>query len=184
MTPSLEHNDRMMATERLLFRRWREDDEKILGAILGDAAVMAFSDRGAVTAKDQQIWLRRMIADEERAGLPFCFALERQDEGDVIGYLRLSQDLTRVRRREVEIGFRLKRSAWGFGYATEAARAGIGAARRVPKVDKVVAIVDPRNRPSLNVLRKSGMTYHRDVMLAGYDYPDRLYAVDLTGRLP
>lgn len=180
----LEHNDCIIATERLLFRRWREDDEKILSAILGDAAVMAFSDRGALTAKDQQIWLRRMIADEKRAGLPLCFALERQDEGDVIGYLRLSQDLTRVRRREVEIGFRLKRGAWGFGYATEAARAGIEAARLLPEVDKVVAIVDPHNRPSLNVLTKSGMTFHRDVMLAGYDYPDQLYAVDLTGRAP
>lgn len=172
----------MMATERFLFRRWHEDDEKILSAILGDAAVMAFSDGGALTVKDQQIWLRRMIADEKCVGLPSCFALERQNEGDVIGYLRLSQDLTRVRRHEVEIGFRLKRSAWGFGYATEAARAGIEAARLVPEADKVVAIVDPHNRPSLNVLTKSGMTFHRDVMLAGYDYPDRLYAVDLTGR--
>ena len=143
---------------------------------------MAFSDGGALTVKDQRTWLRRMVANERGAGLPLCFALERQNEGDVIGYLRLSQDLTRVRRHEVEIGFRLKRSAWGFGYATEAARAGIEAARLVPEVDRVVAIVDPHNRPSLNVLTKSGMTFHRDVMLAGYDYSDRLYAVDLTGR--
>ncbi len=174
----------MIRTERLILRHWREDDELVLSALLGDPDVMAFSDRGALTVKDQQIWLRRMIADETRDGLPLCFALERQDEADVIGYLRLSQDLTRVRRGEVEIGFRLKRSAWGLGYATEAARAGINAARDDLEVDRVVAIVDPHNRPSRDVLTKSGMTYHRDVMLAGYDYPDRLYAVDLTGRAP
>ena len=172
----------MILTERLILRPWRADDEMVLSAILGDPDVMAFSNSGILTAKGQQSWLRSTIAGERGGGWPLCFALERQDEGDVIGYVRLSQDLTRVIGREVEIGFRLKRSAWGFGFATEAARAGIEAARLVPEVDKVVAIVDPHNRPSLNVLTKSGMTFHRDVMLEGYDYPDQLYAVDLMGR--
>lgn len=174
----------MICTERLILRRWREDDEMVLSAILGDPDVMAFSDSGVLTATGQRSWLRRMIVEEKGPGLPFCFALERQDNRDVIGYLRLSQDPTRVRRCEVEMGFRLKRHAWGLGYATEAARAGIETARDALGVDKVVAIVDPHNRPSLNVLGKSGMTYHRDVMFEDYDYPDRLYAVDLTGRTP
>ena len=50
----------------------------------------------------------------------------------------------------------------------------------VPGTKRVVAIVDPNNRQSVRVLQKIGMTYERDVMFEGYDYPDHRFSLVLA----
>ncbi len=57
----------------------------------------------------------------------------------------------------MEIGYRLRRAAWGQGYATEAARAVLDHGFRVLEIDPIVAVADPDNRASLGVLRKIGL---------------------------
>ena len=70
--------------------------------------------------------------------------------------------------REVEVGWRLARSAWGRGLATEGARHAIVALER----DRVIAFVDPDNTASVAVVERLGMALtgtthnrrlHRDV---------------------
>ena len=63
------------------------------------------------------------------------------------------------------IGWRFVCRYWGQGIATEAARPILAHASRVPSIDPVVAIVDPRNLASLRVaekigLRRAGTAYH------------------------
>lgn len=60
---------------------------------------------------------------------------------------------------ERELGYWLARSAWGRGYATEAARAVLAWAMSGdgPGMDRVIAVTDPRNRASQRVLGKIGM---------------------------
>ncbi len=48
-------------------------------------------------------------------------------------------------------------------------------------IERLVAIVDPENHASVNVARKLGMTYEKDVTLDGYDHPDHLYVVERPG---
>jgi RimJ/RimL family protein N-acetyltransferase len=57
---------------------------------------------------------------------------------------------------EIEIGWRLVRSAWGLGYATEAARPILGHALTTLKIEKVLADIDPMNSASASVARKLG----------------------------
>ncbi|MCW3477067.1 GNAT family N-acetyltransferase [Limobrevibacterium gyesilva] len=59
---------------------------------------------------------------------------------------------------EIEIGWRLQRSAWGQGFATEAARPVLQYAFATLKLPEVVAEIDPDNAGSLRVAEKLGLT--------------------------
>ena len=166
----------MIKTRRLLLRPWRPDDLPALAALLGDADVMEFSDAGPLSEDEQQDWLRRAVGARDPQKLPLSLAIAAQGSGDVLGYLRLASDPSRVGPKDAELGFRLIRSAWGQGLATEAVEAAIEVATDLEFVDRIAGIVDPSNRASVNVLRKAGLTQVGEVMLDGYTYPDHLYA--------
>lgn len=171
---------RMIETQRLRLRHWRLEDRPFVAAILGDRDVMEFSETGALDKADQDVWLTTATAAGQSGPLPGMMAIERKRDEEIIGYISLSCDLNRVDRGDAEIGFRLAKHAWTRGYATEAAGGIIEAARGYPVIERIVAIVDPNNHPSVHVLKKAGMAFERDIAFDGYDYPDHLYVRDLT----
>jgi RimJ/RimL family protein N-acetyltransferase len=59
----------------------------------------------------------------------------------------------------VEIGWRLKREAWGHGYATEAARAVIDFAFGELGLDEVISFTTVANERSRRVMERIGMTH-------------------------
>lgn len=61
--------------------------------------------------------------------------------------------------REIEIGYILKRSAWGKGYATEATRRLLEFAFEETPLEEVVATANPENAASHRVLQKCGLVY-------------------------
>jgi RimJ/RimL family protein N-acetyltransferase len=77
----------------------------------------------------------------------------------------------------VEIGWRLMRSAWGQGYATEAARAVRDYAFNTLGLQRLIAMIDPSNLASIRVAKKIGMCYEKDILLEGYTHPDHLYVI-------
>ncbi len=58
---------------------------------------------------------------------------------------------------EIEIGYLFKQSAWGKGYATEACTRLLRFGFEDTPLEEIVAVTDPRNVASQNVLLKSGM---------------------------
>lgn len=58
---------------------------------------------------------------------------------------------------EIEIGYILKKSAWGNGYATETCRRLLKFAFQETPLNEIVAVTAPMNIASQNVLRKSGL---------------------------
>lgn len=77
---------------------------------------------------------------------------------------------------EIEIGWRLVRSAWGHGYATEAARPVLDHALRTLALPSVIADIDPANTASIRVatklgLRPSGPTAYGDRLVMRYATP-------------
>ena len=70
-----------------------------------------------------------------------------------------------------ELGYRLRRSAWGHGYATEGARALVRRAFAGLGVQEVVATTMAVNTGSRRVLEKAGLRLARTVHL---DWPDPL----------
>ncbi len=72
---------------------------------------------------------------------------------------------------DIEIGYFLKRSAWGRGYATEVCKRMLQFAFQEALLSKVVASVDASNVASRNVLEKSGFLYAGRTLCWGKDSP-------------
>lgn len=70
---------------------------------------------------------------------------------------------------DIEIGYFLKRSAWGFGYATEACRRLLRFAFEETPLAEVVATFHKDNLPSRNVLLKAGFTDRGTMRCYGKD---------------
>ena len=72
---------------------------------------------------------------------------------------------------EIEIGFFLKRSAWGRGYATEVCKRLLQFAFQEVSLNEVVASVDEDNVASKKVLEKSGLLDRGRTRCYGKDSP-------------
>ena len=83
----------------------------------------------------------------------------------------------------LELGYRLHRSAWGKGYATEGSRALVDLAFRELGADLVIADTMAVNTASRRVMEKSGLryvrTFHADwpVSIPGDEHGDVEYAI-------
>lgn len=73
--------------------------------------------------------------------------------------------------REIEVGYILKRSAWGKGYATEACKRLLQFGFEHSPLDCIVATIDPENEVSHRVLLKSGLSETRTIRAYGEDIP-------------
>jgi [ribosomal protein S5]-alanine N-acetyltransferase len=122
-------------------------------AVFGDPQVMQFSAGGARSPAGTLERVRGLIEHQERHGFSKWGVCERRS-GALIGDcgIQLLEG-----GPDVELGFHLRASAWGRGYATEAARACLDAAFTDLGLDEVIAIVAPGNAASVRVLEKIGM---------------------------
>jgi ribosomal-protein-alanine N-acetyltransferase len=69
---------------------------------------------------------------------------------------------------EVDIGFRFFRKYWGHGYATEAAQACLDYAFNVLQLDEVVGRAMNKNKASIRVLKKIGMSFLKSFDFEGH----------------
>ena len=156
-----------LRTERLLLRQWRPQDRDPFAALNDDPAVMEHFP-GHLTREASDAMADRIEAALAQHGWGL-WAAEVLRTGDFIGFVGLS-----IPRFEahftpcVEIGWRLARSSWGHGYATEGARAALAHAFGPLRLTEVVAMTVPANDRSRSVMHKLGMT--RDEA-ADFDHP-------------
>ena len=62
----------------------------------------------------------------------------------------------------MEVGYALARSAWGQGYATEAATRVLRYAHEAMNARGVLSVIHPDNAASIRVVEKMGARYSRD----------------------
>lgn len=67
--------------------------------------------------------------------------------------------LRRQKDGDVDVGYRYLKSAWGRGFATEAARACVAYGFETLGLERIVARAEPDNRASLRVLEKIGLHF-------------------------
>jgi [ribosomal protein S5]-alanine N-acetyltransferase len=162
-------------TPRLIIRLFTPGDAGALMAVFGDAEVMHYGD-GPQTAGWIDHWVERAMTMYLRQGYG-PWAIERKAGGYVVGYCGLFCFPDIDGRPEVEIGYRLARAHWGQGLATEAVTAVRDYAFQSLGLPRLICLIDPANTASIRVAEKAGLKYEKDVMLAGYSYADRLYAI-------
>jgi len=145
-----------LTTERLRLRPWREEDLAPFAALNADPEVMRYFP-GLLGREESDAMAARLSAGIEHDGWGL-WALERRDSGDFIGFTGLA-----VPRFDfpflpaVEVGWRLARSAWGSGYATEAARCALDHGFGPLGLEEVVSLTSVHNERSRAVMRRLGM---------------------------
>jgi RimJ/RimL family protein N-acetyltransferase len=170
------NNQSIASTERLTLRHFHILDSEPMYRVFGDPEVMRFGD-GVRTKEWVQTWLRTCLERYYQTwGFGPYAAVERQSS-TVIGYCGLFYFPDVNGQPEVEIGYRLARSAWGQGYATEAVRAVRDYAFQTLGIRRLIAIIDPANTASIHVAEKVGMQYAAEVMFKEYTHPDHVYLI-------
>lgn len=109
-------------------------------------------------------WVRAWAALQERGwstdGVGKWMAYDR-DTGELVGRGGLSlADVDGEHR--LEVGWAVRQTLWGRGYATEIGHAGITFVREELGADEVVAFTEVYNRASRTVMEKLGMAFVRD----------------------
>jgi len=170
-------NRYVASTERLILRHFHILDAEAMYQVFCDPEVMRFSD-GVQTKEWVQDWLRTCLERYYQTWGFGPYALVESRSWDVIGYCGLFYFPDVNGEPEVEIGYRLRRSAWGYGYATEAAGTVRTFAFTTLGIRRLIAIIDPSNAPSIQVAKKIGMQYETEVMLESYTRPDHVYAIE------
>ena len=149
-------------TERLVLRRFTEDDVDNLVELDGDSEVMRFINGGRPTPREEieNDVLPAFLRYYERfAGYGF-WAAEEKTAARFVGWFHL-RPAPESPPGEVELGYRLRRSAWGKGYATEGSRALIEKAFAELGVERVFATTMVVNVASRRVMEKGGLRFVR-----------------------
>jgi len=169
-------NHRVATTERLTLRHFHILDLAPMVQVFGDPEVMRFGD-GMQSKEWVQAWLRTCLERYYQSWGFGPYAVVTKQNQSVIGYCGLFFFPDINGQQEVEIGYRLRRSVWGQGYATEAASAVLDYAFDTLGIKRLIAIIDPSNAASIRVAEKLGMHYENEVMLEGYTHPDQVYMI-------
>jgi RimJ/RimL family protein N-acetyltransferase len=145
-----------LRTDRLTLRSWRESDVQPWAEMNADPRVREHLG-DLLTREQSAASAARFQAQLDERGFGF-WAVEVRSTGEFIGFTGLDQVDEDMPFAGVEIGWRLARSAWGRGYATEAALASLAFGFESLALPEILAVTTVTNLRSQAVMRRIGMT--------------------------
>jgi RimJ/RimL family protein N-acetyltransferase len=161
--------DVFLETGRLLLRRFTEDDVDNLVELDGDPQVMRYVTGGRTTPREEirDDYLPAFLSYYRRyRGYGFWAAVEKSG-GEFLGWFHFRPPPEDGLPDEPELGYRLRRCAWGNGYGTEGSRALIDKGFAELGTRRVFARTMAVNAASRRVMEKAGLihvrTFHQDL---------------------
>lgn len=183
----------LLTTDRLVLRRFTPADADDLATLHANPAVMRFIDDGWAV-RPETVFAETLPAIlHSYAQLPpghGWFVIATRSDGDFLGWVSLrpanSPGLSEYTGSE--LGYRLRPTAWGQGYATEAVRALVRHAFDELGAPRVVATTMAVHTASRRVMAKAGLRYVRTFTtdwpdpIPGSEHGDVEYALTRTDR--
>jgi RimJ/RimL family protein N-acetyltransferase len=164
----------VLTTERLLLRQRHDDDVAAMLRMDADPEVMRFIDGPRIDTAAHETEIRARIHQDFGPGLGYWSVLPRGHADEFLGYVSLHRMPDYA--DDIELGYRFCRSAWGQGFATEAAAACLDHAFLTLALPEVLAVIDPDNLRSLRVIARLGFrvagrrrAYGKDLLLYRLD---------------
>ena len=155
----------IFTSNRLGFRNWEDTDLDKMLALNQDTEVMKFfpSIQDSLATAS---FIKRMQV--EYSEYDYCyFVVELKSNSEFLGFIGISnQDYGDKLGKFVDIGWRLKKSAWGKGYATEGAKQCLIYAKKELRLPKLYAVAPKINLYSISVMKKIGMNKVKE-----FDHP-------------
>ncbi|WP_108819476.1 GNAT family N-acetyltransferase [Pseudovibrio sp. Alg231-02] len=147
-----------IASERLSYRLWEECDLGPFACMSADQVVMRHMAQ-VMDRKGAMAFIKRTIAAQAQNGVSLL-PVTLKSSGEFLGAVGLNiPNYGKPLPFDpcIEIGWRFKRSAWGNGYATEAAAQWLRFAFEELDLEEIVAFTIPANIPSQKVMERLGM---------------------------
>ena len=167
-------NNIIIKTNRLYLRDLTKEDNAPLIELFADPIAMKYFPS---TKNKEQVdeWIRKNVEsyNSNGYGLYLCVL---KDTLTPIGYcgLILQKDVDGT--DEVEIGYGLIRKYWHKGYASEAAIECKNYGFDKLNIEKLISLIRPENKPSINVAVKNGMHWQKDIMR--WEYLHGIYSIE------
>lgn len=151
----------LFKSERLGFRNWLPEDIEFMAALNADPDVMEFFP--SIKSKEETIEFIERMKRQFDAKKYCYFAVDTLSDNKFIGFIGIMDqtydtDFTPC----VDIGWRLKASAWGKGFATEGATRCLNYAFTDLDLKYIVSVASKLNVKSINVMKKIGMHKVKD----------------------
>ena len=163
----------MITTSRLRLREYSRADVDQRAAMFADEETMRYYPR--LKSRDETVgWIEWNLESYRRHGLGL-WVVEPKGTREFLGECGLVVQMVDG-TREIELGYSIKRSHWGKGFATEAAFAVRDHAIDVLGLRRLVSIIHPDNKRSQAVARKVGMRHEKNTRVFGR--PQKIYSLD------
>jgi RimJ/RimL family protein N-acetyltransferase len=142
-----------LETQRLILRAFDEKDFDAYAEMCADHEVMRYIGNGQTLSRFEA-WrnMAMMLGHWQLRGYGM-WAVEERHSGVMMGRIGCWQP---EGWPGFEIGWTLRRAYWGYGYATEAARAAMAHAFGELKQSHVISLIRPENSASRRVAEKLG----------------------------
>ena len=172
-TPTLE-------TERLILRKFTEEDINALFLILKDEEVNTFLPWYPAKSIDEaRKFYEKRYADKYRKPQAYAYAICLKSDNFPIGYIKVDME------EHHDFGYGLRKEFWHQGIVSEAGKAVVSQVKR-DGLPYITATHDRNNPRSGKVMKKVGMKYQ-------YSYEEqwqpknipvifRMYQLNLDGR--
>jgi RimJ/RimL family protein N-acetyltransferase len=154
----------VIETERLLLRTFTADDASLIYKLNLDPEVTRYTLDPMVDITQAQQVLDTVILPQYALYNHGRWAVHTKPDLEFIGWCGLKY---RPQTDEIDLGYRFLKSAWGKGYATEAAIGCIDYGFNVLKLRRIVGRALPENKASLKVLEKCEMNYLGEEVIDG-----------------
>ncbi len=157
-----------LRTERLVLRRWLDEDLEPFAALNADPVVMELL--GPRLTRDQSdAYVARVETGFAERGYGL-WAVEVPGTAPFVGFVGLNlATIDAPFAPAVEVGWRLARQHWGHGYATEGAAAALAFAFDTLDLVEVVSFTARANARSQRVMERLGMRRDRS---GDFEHPD------------
>lgn len=167
----------ILSTPRLIIREISEHDLDDLMKIYAQPQVKKYLDN-----IDEDL---NIETEKEKSYIkniyPFygygLWGIYHKDSGRLLGKCGI-QNKNIQGKEELELGYLLSKDYWGYGFASESAKAVIDYAFHVLQFNRVVAVIAPDNLNSIKVAEKIGMIKEKTVIVNSKE--NLLYSIEST----
>ncbi|WP_282942604.1 GNAT family N-acetyltransferase [Paenibacillus sp. RC67] len=147
-----------LETSRLQLRDWEETDLEPFSRLNADEQVMKYFPK-TLSIEETNAFYKSIISEFKECAFGL-YAVEAKENKEFIGFIGFHRttfeaDFTPC----IEIGWRLKKEAWGKGYANEGATACLQYGFSKLGFHDVYSFTADVNKPSIKVMMNIGMSF-------------------------
>lgn len=153
-------------TERLVISKIQHSHLDDLAAVLSDPEVMKYSIAGTHSKAQIAKYIEHCQQQYENQGFG-QWAIHLKEHNQFVG-------VCGINKHQVEndtllhINYRLRSTQQGKGFATEATASVIDYCKNTLNLNEIATLIDPRNKPSLKVAKKTGFTFKKSSNIQGF----------------